>query len=248
MKRIFAMLFVGILWWGCPSENEDEKFVPAGRYKLPSTATFGKVRMYTSQGAVTDEAKIRKFLSGVPKPDLQEGAVDYAELFSFDTFSRPVGDGEQLDVTFYSDKAVVQTNLLSGFGVAPDEPYEASVFNSGNLFIVSKGKSAMDVPITSITEFFEKDGVKKISTESHYLRTPVTYMPGRINFALLEQNGQLILPFLHYVHGRHLQHDIRSYSAESTCNLLNADFIKHIPVGDTIVVRESWVVLQKQKH
>ena len=97
-------------------------------------------------------------------------------------------------------------------------------------------------------DVYKRQGVKRISTESHYLRTPVTYMPGRINFALLEQNGQLILPFLHYVHGRHLQHDIRSYSAESTCNLLNADFIKHIPVGDTIVVRESWVVLQKQKH
>lgn len=104
----------------------------------------------------------------------------------------------------------------------------------------------MDIPITSITEFFERDKVKKISTKSHYVNTSISYMPGRINFALLEQNGQFVLPFLTYVHGRYLRHDNKSYYVESTCNMLNTDFLNHVPVSDTIVVQESWAILQKQ--
>lgn len=243
MRKVLMMLFMGIIASSCL--NEEEKFVPKGRYQLPPTMTLGKVRMYTSRGVVTDEAKIRKFLLGIPNPSLQEDITDYAELFSFDSSSRPIGDENYLDITFSSDKVVVQTSLLSGFGVDPSTTYSASVFNYNNLFIVSKGKSAIEVPITSITEFFEKDHVKKICTESHSINTPISQIPGRINFALLEQNGQLLLSFLTYVHGRYLQHDAKSYYAESTCNLLNTDFLMRMPVSDTIVVQESWAVLQK---
>lgn len=245
MKKVLMMLFIGIIVSGCLNE-EEEKFVLEGSYKLPPTATLGKVRMYTSKGEVTDEAKIRKFLSEVSKSNSQDDPMDYTELFSFNGSSRPVGDENYLDITFHPDKAVVQTNLLSIFGIDPDVPYNASVFKYGNLFIVSKGKSAMDIPITSITEFFERDKVKKISTESHYVSTPIAYTPGRTNFALLEQNGQFVLPFLTYVHGAYLQHDNKSYYAESTCNILNTDFLVHIPASDTIVVQESWAILQKQ--
>ena len=241
------MLFIGTIVSGCLNEEEKE-IVTEGSYKLSPTATLGKVRMYTSKGEVTDEVKIRKYLSGVSKSDSQDAPQDYTEFFSFDSSSRPIGDENCLDITFRPDEAVVQTNLLSAFGIDPDVPYNASVFKYSNLFIISKGKSAMDIPITSITEFFERDKVKKISTNSHYVNTPITIMPGRINFALLEQNGQLVLPFLTYVHGRYLRHDNKNYyvESESTCNILNTDFLNHVPVSDTIVVQESWAVLQKQ--
>lgn len=244
MKKVLMMLFTGIIVSSCL--NEEEKFVLEGSYKLPPTATLGKVRMYTSKGEVTDEAKIRKFLSEVSKSNSQDDPMDYTELFSFDGSSRPVGDENYLDITFHPDKAVVQTNLLSDSGIDPDVPHNASVFKYGNLFIVSKGKSAMDIPITDITEFFERDKVKKISTNSHSVSTPIAYTPGRTNIALLEQNGQFVLPFLTYVHGRYLRHDNKSYYAESTCNILNTDFLVHVPASDTIVVQESWAILQKQ--
>lgn len=244
MKKVLMMLFTGIIVSSCL--NEEEKFVLEGSYKLPPTATLGKVRMYTSKGEVTDEAKIRKFLSEVSKSNSQDDTMDYTELFSFDGSSRPVGDENYLDITFHPDKAVVQTNLLSDSGIDPDVPHNASVFKYGNLFIVSKGKSAMDIPITDITEFFERDKVKKISTNSHYVSTPIAYTPGRTNIALLEQNGQFVLPFLTYVHGRYLRHDNKSYYAESTCNILNTDFLVHVSASDTIVVQESWAILQKQ--
>ena len=246
MKKVLMMLFIGIIVSSCLNEKEEEKFVLEGSYKLPPTATLGKVRMYTSKGEVTDEAKIRKFLSGISKSNLQNDPMDYTEFFSFDVSSRPVGDENYLDITFHTDKAVVQTNLLSDFGIDPDAPYNASVFKYSNLFIVSKGKSAMDIPITNITEFFERDKVEKISTESHYISTPIDHMTGRTNFALLEQSGQLVLPFLIYVHGQYLRHDNKNYYAKSTCNILNTDFLIHIPASDTIVVQESWAILQKQ--
>lgn len=245
MKKVLMMLFIGIIVSSCLNE-EEKKIMPEGSYKLPSTVTLGKVRMYTSKGEVTDEAKIKKFLSGISRSNSQYDPMDYAGFFSFDSSSRPIGDENYLDITFHPDEAVVQTNLLSDSGIDPDSPYGASVFKYSNLFIVSKGKSAMDIPITSITEFFERDKVKKISTESHYVNTSISYMPGRINFALLEQNGQFVLPFLTYVHGRYLRHDNKSYYVESTCNMLNTDFLNHVPVSDTIVVQESWAILQKQ--
>lgn len=244
MKKVLMALFIGIIVLSC--QNEEEKIVPEGNYKLPSSATFGKVRMYTSNGEVTDEAKIRKFLSEVSKSNAQEAPLDYTELFSFDDSLRPIGNENYLDITFHPDKAVVRTNLLSDFGIDPDVPYNASVFKYGNLFIVSKGESAMNVPITSITEFFERDMIKKISTKSHYVSTSIAHMPGRTNLALLEQNGQFILPFLTYVHGQYLRHDDKSYYVESTCNILNTDFLNHVSVSDTIVVQESWAILQKQ--
>lgn len=109
----------------------------------------------------------------------------------------------------------------------------------------------MDIPVRSITEFFEEDEIEKISMNSHYLEGPmlpgiVSPMSGRINFALLEQNRQFVLPFLTYMHGRYLRHDNKFYYAKTTCNILNTNYLTHIPVGDTIVVQESWAILQKQ--
>lgn len=244
MKKIIMLLFIGIIVLSC--QDEEEKNTLEGSYKLSPTATLGKVRMYTSKGEVTDEAKIKQFLS-----KKSDSFVDYTEFFSFDSSSRNIGDEIHLDITFYPDKAVVQTDILLDYKVASDVPYDASVFNYSNLFIVSKGKSDMDIPVRSITEFFEKDGIEKISMNSHYLEEPmlpgiVSQMSGRINFALLEQNRQFVLPFLTYMHGRYLQHDNKFYYTKTTCNILNTDYLTHIPVSDTIVVQESWAVLQKQ--
>ena len=244
MKKVLMMLFIGIIVSSC--QNEEEKFALEGSYKLHPTATLGKVRMYTSKGEVTDEAMIRKFLSRVSKQNLQNEPNDYTDFFSFEAFSRPVGDENYLDITFYPDKAVIWTNLLSDFGIDPEIDYSTSVFKYNNLFILSQGKSAMDIPITSITEFFENDKIKKIKTKSHCLNTHITHISGRTNFAVLEQNGQFVLPFLTYVHGRYLRHDNKSSYAESTCNMLNTDFLLHIPASDTIVVQESWAILERQ--
>ena len=238
------LLFMGIIVLSCL--DEEEKKVLEGSYRLSPTATLGKVRMYTSKGGVTDEAKIRQFLSK------KSGSfVDYTEFFSFDSSSRNIGDEVHLDITFYPDKAVVQTNILLDYKVASDVPYDASVFNYSNLFIVSKGKSDMDIPVKSITEFFEEDEIEKISINSHYLKGAmlpgiVSQMSGRINFALLEQNGQFVLPFLTYMHGRYLRDGNKFHYAKTTCNILNTDYLTHISAGDTIVVQESWAILQEQ--
>lgn len=47
MKKVLMMLFIGIIVSSCLNE-EEKKIVPEGSYKLPSTVTLGKVRMYTS--------------------------------------------------------------------------------------------------------------------------------------------------------------------------------------------------------
>ena len=87
----------------------------------------------------------------------------------------------------------------------------------------------MDIPVRSITEFFEEDEIEKISINSHYLKGSmlpgvVSQMSGRINFALLEQNGQFVLPFLTYMHGRYLRDGNKFHYAKTTCNILNTDY------------------------
>ncbi|MCD7941596.1 MAG: hypothetical protein LUH50_16955 [Bacteroides intestinalis] len=144
------MLFIGIIVSSC-LHDEEEVSVLEGSYKLPSTLTVGKVQMFTSEGVVTDEAKIKEFLAQKPKLDLPDNTA----YFSFDASSVPIGDGNYLDITFTSNKAAVHTNLMLG-KISIDTPYNADIFKISNLIVVSKNVLGL-MPISTdwfISDFF----------------------------------------------------------------------------------------------
>lgn len=239
MKNLLLILFISIIFASCEKENE---FVLGGSYKLASTFSAGKVRMYTSNGEVTDEATIRKFLKREPGSDSQP-PIDFTNYFSFDKFSGSIGDDFYLDITFKQDKAVMRTNLRT---FRNDTSHEVDLFKQGDLIVLSEKEVKTDIPVESIEELFETNGLLKVKTYSHCLGNFSECYPGRINIPLLVRNRQVVLPFFAYAYGRYTSHP-EAYHAQSTLyNIINTDFLTHLPASDTIVVQEGWVIMEKQ--
>ncbi len=245
MKNSLLTLIIAIIVSSCQKEDG---FVLEGTYKLPETANISIVRMYTSKGANTDEATIKQFLAKIAERTRREEDTDFSRYFSFDKSSLPVAQDFHLDITFKSGKAIIDTD--SGLFGYIDSPFSTDVFKQDGLIILSRRTSYLEDPtVKSITEFFETNKVYKVKSGSHLLPAAPSLghdLPGRMNLALLEKNGQILLPRLAYLHSHYWKPGDFKYNAAMAIQVLNNDFLTRLPASDTIVVQESWAIMKKQ--
>lgn len=241
MKHVFLLLAFGLMLAAGCSKNDPEaaKVVLDGEYQTSAVVATAPVRMYTKDGAVTNQALIDRFLSRrtwaaalFPRTDVPTPPNAWLRVLIYGnnqanlvTTSPGRTDTLKTDITAQrADYAV-----LSG----RDSVAVSSSSGTTNRCELLVGQLEMEQPVKRCVA---------LSLASGYSRQ-CRFRPIRL---LKIDAGRLLVPQLSWLVQSGTQYTSCGYTASGAWNLFNAGMLGQLAAGDTLVVQERTIALVKK--
>ena len=240
MKQIFYPLVLGLLMLGgCSKDKEETPVVLTGEYQVGNTIVTAPIAMYTNMGAVNNQAVVDGYLRRQQLSATYFSRTDVPTSYP-NQLAIIIRDNKQVSlVTYYPNRAdTVKANITSQLA----KYAVLSLRDSTGLF---SSASATDRCAQLAALIPTENPVKRcvnVSQATGYSQY-CKYRPVQV---VGINAGQLYIPVLSWSLKASSTYSYCGWASYGSWNLFNKAALNQLVAGDTLVVQERSIALNKK--
>lgn len=225
--RFLVLFFLSTGVFSCDNDEESLVSFPSRFYKS-GVEPIGALRVFSSQGPITAKSIVERFTE-LDKDYLSSSVSSVINEGIMDTIDFLESQHAVLDHQYSNRHCSMDIEggiiILSATNISRECCFADDVFTRSLPYYIGKIKPEV------YSEFIIS------STRGYYLFA----YTGQRKFVLTTSRGRLMAPMIHYI-----RHSGNTTSTGYLNNMLQSDFYKHIPPGDTLTLLESRVSFAKE--